>query len=80
MSEISRHELEQKSGVGFLIYDGGDPSGVLAAPAGMILIEKSIPAVYQNQDGGTTWNLVADGTSSASEVLAQYLATGRNPY
>lgn len=66
----------------FPFYAGtlATPNGVVTAVAGSLYVTNSPPAVWQNQDGGTTWAAISDvlGGENLAETLAIGNFTGGN--
>jgi hypothetical protein len=58
----------------FDVYAGNlaTPDGVVTAPVGSLYVSDNPPALYQNQDGGTTWKAISDelGGENLEETLA----------
>jgi hypothetical protein len=52
-----------------LLARAGSPNGVVTAPKGSLALDKATPALYQNQDGATTWAIVGGTSGSASITL-----------
>jgi len=58
----------------FEVYAGdlATPDGVVTAPVGSLYVSDNPSALYQNQDGGTTWKAISDelGGENLEETLA----------